>query len=702
MKFSRLICNILKRDSVIILLVIYLSLVDLKSVDSFSIRNKLSSSSETFATAENNNSKKTIKENKESNFMSEKNNSKEKLLFKSLSLESAEMFNTFFNTNLFSASNELSFKNKETNNSRKISKTRNTSSNTTQALLKESMSRSYTKFKSIKTDFTEMKMSAKLLQDIRARKQISSLYTYINDNNTLYLAENEIESSSKAKSKLLSKSEYSKKRFSTGWDELKINTYGTSNPLIQCWSAGFSEGLLTFEEISYYYNNIQVFFHENLKRADEIKGLYSKIHNKLENRIKNFDLDDFSFETSTNSIKKWAYQACILAQLEGIKAGYNSISDKKLTIADFYFINAEGNFGDMKEYLKVNKLKDFGKNYNSKENLKLIYNTDNIKEIWKNITKNGHCSALVKLLKNNTSKKYDVLLGHNTWTDYSEMLRTLKTYNFEFEGKLETPNNLENSIEMKTNTIKFSSYPGVLFSGDDFYIINNKIAIAQTTLSALNKFIYKDLLDLEYYVPEFIRIMTTNYISESAIEWYLNFKDYRHHMYVTQWIVIDYSVLNKINEQLSTDIISIADVQKKHPYLILLIEDVPTSIKGIDLTQYLFDKGYFGSFNMSYFPEHQKILGLTSIESQIDIFSKENNPRYYLFNQLVNNITDIESFSKVILYNGYKNSNSSIKDDPSFNDSSNGISSRDDLGRETNLHGGVDFKVSYIIINYLY
>lgn len=610
----------------------------------------------------------------------------------------SESLHMFFLNEKFTTENEI--KNKNSNKNKFNCK--NCSASSTAMLNKLSVTVS--KFKKFKTDFAEVKMSSKLIQDIRARVNISNIYTYIKENSEIYLTNTELSGNGLTNKKILSKGEFKNSRYSTGWDELRLKTYAGNNPLIQCWSAGFTEGLLTHKEITFYFNNVYVFFHEDKSQAEEIKGLYTKLHSILKKKIDTFD---FNLEINSDSftVKKWAYQACILAQLEGVKAGYNTISDNKLTIGDFYFMNSEGNFGDFQQYLKVNKMKNLGKEFNTKENLKKIYNTDNIKDIWKKLVTKGHCSALVKLLLKTGTKgesKYDILLGHNTWTDYSEMLRTLKVYDFGFEGKKLDQNGKDkdndevseiSNLDMHSIKVSFSSYPGVIFSGDDFYLIDSKIGVAQTTLSSVNKFIYKNLIQLDDYVPEFVRIMTTNFMSNTALDWYKHFSSYKNHMYVTQWLVVDYKVLDDINKSLTEGKFNIESVHQNNPNLILLIEDVPTSIKATDITKFLFNKSSFGSFNFPYFPEHRKILGISKIEEQIDLYSKENNPRYYLFNQLDNKITDIDSFAKVIMYNGYNNRNSDVVDDPSLTDPSNGISSREDLTSGT-LHGGVDFKVS--------
>jgi hypothetical protein len=114
---------------------------------------------------------------------------------------------------------------------------------------------------------------------------------------------------------------------------------------------------------------------------------------------------------------------------------------------------------------------------------------------------------------------------------------------------------------------------------------------------------------MDNYVPEFMRIMTTNLISSNGIEWVNNYKSWKDHMYITQWIVLDFAVLDSINNS-----------QHSHPGLIHIVEEVPGSILSRDITDVLFKESYFGSFNVAYFKENFSILGMDSFP--IDLISQ--------------------------------------------------------------------------------
>lgn len=118
------------------------------------------------------------------------------------------------------------------------------------------------------------------------------------------------------------------------------------------------------------------------------------------------------------------------------------------------------------------------------------------------------CSAFIKLLKDDKGKITDLLAGHNTWTEYYEMLRTYKHYNFELEGK----NKLLSHTEMT-----FSSYPGCLSSTDDFYLTNHKLLIMETTLEVIDIKLYNSVKSPEQYIPNFMRVMAATRFSKTGV-----------------------------------------------------------------------------------------------------------------------------------------------------------------------------------------
>ncbi len=83
-------------------------------------------------------------------------------------------------------------------------------------------------------------------------------------------------------------------------------------------------------------------------------------------------------------------------------------------------------------------------------------------------------------------------------------------YNFAFEG-----DNLVLGLERVK--LVFSSYPASIYSGDDFYVTSNNIVITQSTITPINPYIYQDVIDVKQYIPDFFRIMISNYIAKSGV-----------------------------------------------------------------------------------------------------------------------------------------------------------------------------------------
>lgn len=112
------------------------------------------------------------------------------------------------------------------------------------------------------------------------------------------------------------------------------------------------------------------------------------------------------------------------------------------------------------------------------KNLLKKFKVNNGDELFLKKLMKSHCSAFVKVIKNGENRISDVMIGHSTWDDYSEMLRVYKYYEIEMLGD-------EIQHGLGSRRISFSSYPGCLSSTDDWYIIDNKFVITETTLEVM-------------------------------------------------------------------------------------------------------------------------------------------------------------------------------------------------------------------------
>ena len=456
---------------------------------------------------------------------------------------------------------------------------------------------------------------------------------------------------------LIAKGKYEKTRYKTGWDLFESKTYNNANPIIQLYSIGIIEGILSQEEIKDYMNNFRYALGGN-EKAIQLKQWFKDADENIKRKINNINSEkDNKFD-----LKSLSYLACLHAQINGLYKGYNLKSEEDdVDIYELYLLNSEGNYDNTLVYMGINQIEyNDNVNFENDENLMKYYNTTKFEEIWRKLTRKSHCSAIVKLINENNEK--NILFGHNTWTGFYELLRTYKSIDYAFEG--------DNQIlGLKPIKMKYSSYPGILFSGDEYYTIENNLAITQTSLSTIFPERLVNGLNKKEYIPEFMRIMTINFLSRTGKEWVKNFEKLYNgnHIYFASWIIVDY---NKINSNKN---------------LIFIAEEVSENVMTIDYTKEFLKKGYYGSYNLPFFKEYTVQTGISYFNLNLD--DKKYNPRGYLVKSLINEVNDIQSFQDLLTYNKYKMNDSKVEDDPSVDDPYNGIASRSEE------YGTIDFKI---------
>ena len=456
---------------------------------------------------------------------------------------------------------------------------------------------------------------------------------------------------------LIAKGKYEKTRYKTGWDLFESKTYNNANPIIQLYSIGIIEGILSQEEIKDYMNNFRYALGGN-EKAIQLKQWFKEADENIKRKINNINSEkDNKFD-----LKSLSYLACLHAQINGLYKGYNLKSEEDdVDIYELYLLNSEGNYDDTLVYMGINQIEyNDNVNFENDENLMKYYNTTKFEEIWRKLTRKSHCSAIVKLINENNEK--NILFGHNTWTGFYELLRTYKSIDYAFEG--------DNQIlGLKPIKMKYSSYPGILFSGDEYYTIENNLAITQTSLSTIFPERLVNGLNKKEYIPEFMRIMTINFLSRTGKEWVKNFEKLYNgnHIYFASWIIVDFNKINSNNN------------------LIFIAEEVSENVMTMDYTKEFLKKGYYGSYNLPFFKEHTVQTGISYFNLNLD--DKKYNPRGYLVKSLINEVNDIQSFQDLLTYNKYKMNDSKVEDDPSVDDPNNGIAIRSEE------YGTIDFKI---------
>ncbi|XP_054925794.1 putative phospholipase B-like 2 isoform X2 [Dermacentor andersoni] len=437
----------------------------------------------------------------------------------------------------------------------------------------------------------------------------------------------------------------------TGFSFLEIYTNAELADEHQAYAAGFLEGYVTRDLIRMHFNNMWASYCDDEQAY--CKRLYTFLRENFVFMHKNIA------EYRKKKSAYWYQVNLVLLQLKGMEDGrtpqlkQSFPSEPDFNVTETLFLNLHGDVQDLEMVLK--------------------------RRVVSRVTGDGSCSALVKVLPLHK----DLYVSHNTWTKYSSMLRILKKYRLPYR---EAPGS-EKFIPGHTMT--FSSYPGRIFSGDDFYLISSGLATMETTIGNENDSLYS------FVTPEsnleFIRNVVSNRLAFSGDEWTRIFSRYNSGTYNNQWMVVDYKRF-KPGMELEDG-------------LLYVLEQLPTCINVTDVTQTLRDQTYWASYNVPAFEYIYNISGWWRlVEKYGDWFTYDKTPRALMFLRDHIKVRDMDSMIKLMRYNDYKNDPLSRCNCTPPYSAENAISARSDLNPADGIypfpslghrsHGGTDMKLA--------
>ena len=126
---------------------------------------------------------------------------------------------------------------------------------------------------------------------------------------------------------------------------------------------------------------------------------------------------------------------------------------------------------------------------------------------------------------------------------------------------------------------------GLPFSGDDWFITSHKLMITETTNEIFNMTLYQYLTSST--VPYWIRVQVAN-DATTAPEWHQLFGKYNNGGYNNQWMVIDYKLFTPGSSL--------------KPNTFVVGEQAPGLYHVEDQSAYLQSNGYWGSYNVPFYP----------------------------------------------------------------------------------------------------
>jgi hypothetical protein len=276
----------------------------------------------------------------------------------------------------------------------------------------------------------------------------------------------------------------------TGWDVLDVTSFSTASDAEQAFAAGYGEGYATATKIGQHYRNLMALhFHHHHNSSH--KHNHQKIVVFLEQNLLYMRAQAAAHASSD---PLWAQVQLVLLQLDGLLLGYNHVSTSgPLTLIDLIVVNIEAEIGDITSAVDPAEAEELPVDM----------------PFWKvldNLKRNLHCSAVVHMLPDMS----DVMVAHNTWSDYSCMIRMFKHYTLNFTNAM-------------PRVASFSSYPAELHSEDDFYITPHLIVLETTNMVFTRNTSY---IQANGTLLTWMRVIVANALARNGSAWADTFKRY--------------------------------------------------------------------------------------------------------------------------------------------------------------------------------
>lgn len=383
----------------------------------------------------------------------------------------------------------------------------------------------------------------------------------------------------------------------TGWPLLEIQMNDVGDDTLIAYAAGKLEAILTTHLIADYVHNRMADFCVTKNFCKNLTQFLSRNMNHMKKQI--------SLKRSADPF--WHQTGLMLEQLTGLQDGFKGIESQPRmapSIDDLLFVNLD--FLD----------------------LDYVVDPDNASKE----PRRTMCSAIIKILDNSK----DLYVGHNTWSPYSWLNRLIKNYYLPYH---ETA---ARQRPIKSAQISFSSYPALLWSGDDFYILSSGLTVIETSLSNYNFALYNQIN--HQCVLVWIRSMVANRLASNGSAWAAAFAQHNSGTYNNQWMIVDYKLFRP-HQQLNGS----------HG-LLTVVEQLPLHVISYDLTAELIRQSYYASYNLPCF-EMIYYLSKTDqfYDKYGDYFSYTEAPRARIFKRDQHQIVDFDSMINLMRYNDYLN-----------------------------------------------
>ncbi|KAK2076982.1 hypothetical protein QBZ16_005210 [Prototheca wickerhamii] len=426
----------------------------------------------------------------------------------------------------------------------------------------------------------------------------------------------------------------------SNFGQLTVNTSGAYSDEQQMFAAGFLEGYLTATEIEDNWSNMHTYFTQVMNASVErpmawIQEQDAWVRGRCAGRE----------ESSPDRF--WAAVCLALKQFDGLKAGYwaarsGALAGRarpRMSDWDFLFMQSNADLYDIIDWMDPSQRPHWDDGpvipSNATERSRRAG-----ERLFDELATQGKCSALIKLAPDLS----EIFFGHSTWDTYTAMLRIYKHYAFELQ-----------TLRPAAARMSFSSYPGELFSDDDFYILSSGLVILQTTNKIFNDALF-DLLNTSS-VLSWQRVRAANWLAEDGQvgpgggeAW-------------AEVLALENSGTYN-NQYMVTDLSRFEPGTALAPGLLWVVEQIPGLVESADATQML-AQGYWASYNVPAFANVYNASGYPDMVSKADAYgqhftkvahwlSHEASPRANIFRRDQAAVRDVRSMARLMRSNDWE------------------------------------------------
>lgn len=502
----------------------------------------------------------------------------------------------------------------------------------------------------------------------------------------------------------------------TGWGYLSLST--SSSPAagsddLKMYAAGFLEGFASAKQIKQFQYNADALIAKDEKNHHAIGNVRSLFEKQINTIRQKSGMDKPGISLSNDNAPQdlwWRHARYALVQAWGLMDAYNLHAQKvggtNMSLVDVLILNSDGETPELEKAYDLEEVllrksekgckgdPDCVDGSNSSEDAVLLQRQErrsrrsgdlslgikrlrarveaqrkeamrNLNDkVWRKIKQSeGRCSALVRLTKDNK----DLFVGHTTFSDYSEMNRIWKIYDLPVQGAA-------------SRKMSFSSYPGVMGSTDDYYIMDTGVVVTETTVSMLSDEPFDKLDDDGPFIPDYMRIMLSNRLSKTAKDWVGYMNSSATGTYSSQWMVVDYKNFQPGAKTIQNG-------------TFLVLEQAPGTSEFRDMSEHLQRTGYWASENRANFKSTREAAGENEAEeTHGNLFSADHNPRANIF---AGSAPQVQSFADMRSEMQRNKWPHEIDGGPG-NTPDHAIAARGDLVKDDDAapNGGVDSKVT--------